>query len=65
MPTPFEQDNHKSTVVHFDFVMNSVRELARNRCVREAEGKPSACSPLSVVSNHEGKHRLVLNLRRF
>jgi len=63
MPTPFEQGNHKSTLDHLDFVSESKRELLNNRCVREVSSKPVVCSPLSVVSNHEGKCTLVLNLR--
>jgi len=63
MPTPFEQGNHKSTLDHIDFVTESVQELLNNRCVREVVAKPTICSPLSVVANHSGKYRLVLNLR--
>jgi len=60
MPTPSEQGNHKSTL---DFVTESVQELLNNRSVREVTTKPTICSPLSVVANHSGKYRLVLNLR--
>ena len=63
VPTPFEQGNHKSAMDHLDFVSESVRELLNNRCVREVQSRPVVCSPLSVVSNHERKYRLVLNLR--
>ena len=63
MPTPFEQGNHKSTWDHIDFVMESVQELLNNRCVQEVKTKPVVCSPLSVVSNHEGKCKLVLKVR--
>ena len=63
MPTPFEQCNHKSALGHHEFVSNSVLDLIKNRCVREVQGKPLVCSPLSVVANREGKFRLVLNLR--
>jgi len=63
--TLFEQGqgNHKSTLVHLLFVSESVRELLFNRSVREVQSKPLVCSPLSVVPNHEGKCRLVLNFR--
>ena len=63
MPTPLEQGNHKSALDHCVFVTESVQELIKNRCVREAKQKPVVCSPLSVVANREGKLRLVLNLR--
>ena len=62
-PIPYEQNNHKSTKEHFEFVTDSVKELLTNRCVHEVKEKPLVCSPLSVVTNHEGKFRLVLNLR--
>jgi len=63
MPTPFEQGNHKSTLEHIEFVSDSIRELVNNRCAREVQVKPLVCSPLLVVTNNEGKCRLVLNLR--
>ena len=59
MPTPFDQGNHKSTSDHINFVTQSVEGLLNNRCVWEVKTKPMVCSPLSVVSNHEGKYRLV------
>jgi len=62
-PIPFEQNNHNSAFNHTRFVSDSVQELQANRCVREVEERPFICSPLSVVTNQEGKHRLVLNLR--
>jgi len=62
LPTPFEQPNHKSALEHHKFVTESIQELVSNRCVQEVSEKPFICSP-SVVSNQEGKCRLVLNLR--
>ena len=60
---PFEQRNHASAFNHQRFVTDSVKELLANRCIREVKEKPFVCSPLSVVTNQEGKCRLVLNLR--
>ena len=50
---------------HIDFVSESIWKLVNHRCVREVQTKPVVGSPLSVVTNHEGKCRLVLNLRQF
>jgi len=55
--------NRVSTLDHMDFVTESVQELLNNRCMRKVVAKPAICSPLSVVANHSGKYRLVLNLR--
>ena len=64
-PTPFCQDNHGSALRNGEFVYIStaIRELIENRCVRRCSSRPFICSPLSVVSNLEGKLRLVFNLR--
>ena len=62
-PAPFEQRNHASAFNHQKFVTDSVKELLANRCIKEVKEKPFVCSPLSVVTNQEGKCRLVLNLR--
>ena len=59
MPTPFEQGNHKSALDHLDFVSECTGAAKKYcRCVWEVQLKPVVCSPLSVVSNHEGKRRL-------
>ena len=34
-----------------------------NRCVHKVSARPHICSPLSVVTNADGKKRLVVNLR--
>ena len=62
-PAPYEHSNHSSALDHHNFVTENIKELLANRCVREVKEKPFVCSPLSVVTNHEGKCRLVLNLR--
>ena len=63
MPTAFEQSNDRPAFEHHRFVTDSVKELVSNRCVCEVTEKPLICSPFSVVSNKEGKLKLVLNLR--
>ena len=63
MPTPICQSNHGSALGNKEFVADALKELIGNRCVRRVSSKPYICSPLSVVSNSEGKLRLVLNLR--
>jgi len=62
-PSPFEQCNHASAFNQQKFVTDTIKELLANRCIREVKEKPFICSPLSVVTNQEGKCRLVLNLR--
>jgi len=64
-PPPYCRQNHNSTEVHEAFVDETVRDLLDNRCVQRVDEIPTACSPLSVVSNLAGKLRLVLNLRYF
>jgi len=44
-------------------VNDAVKKLIANHCVMKVEDKPEVCSPLSVVSNSQGKLHLVLNLR--
>ena len=46
MPSPFEQGNHKSALDHHCFVTDSIQELIRNRCVREAQGNLGMQSPV-------------------
>ena len=55
--------NHNSAVTHHRFVSNSITELLANRCIVKVTRKPYICSPLSVISNTEGKLWLVLDLR--
>ena len=63
IPPPYTRQNHRSTVLHNDFVGGAIHELLKNRCIARVDQKPIVCSPLSVVSNSAGKLRLVLNLR--
>jgi len=63
VPPPYSQQNHKSAKFHSAFVNDAVKKLIANRCVMKVEDKPEMCSPLSVVSNSQGKLCLVLNLR--
>ena len=63
IPSPHCQPNHKSTMAHLSFVADAIKKLVINRCVLRVSKKPHICSPLSVVSNSNGKLRLVLNLR--
>ena len=62
-PTHFRRNNHASALGNTEFVGESIAELVRSGCVKEVEGVPAVCSPLSVVENSGGKKRLVLNLR--
>ena len=55
--------NHNSTITHHRFVSNPITELLANRCIVKVTQKPHICSPLSVVTNIDGKLQLVLNLR--
>ena len=51
------------TITHQRLVSNPITELLANRCIVKVTQKPHICSPLSVVTNTEGKLRLFLNLR--
>ena len=63
LPEAYSMGNHNSAITHHRFVSNSITELLANRCIVKVTRKPHICSPLSVVTNTEGKLRLVLNLR--
>ena len=63
LPPPFYKENHKSALINTEFIDNSISELLESRCIHIVTGRPHICSPLSVVTNREGKKRLVLNLR--
>ena len=60
VPPPRYQPNQKSTLTEYEFVSAAIQELLSNRCVHKVSESPS---PLSVVTNAEGKKRLVVNLR--
>ena len=62
-PTRLCGNNHRSAIENKEFVTEALEELMQNHCVRKYGCVPYICSPLSVVSNSEGKLRLVLNLR--
>ena len=55
--------NHSSTVLHSQFVTDSIRDLVSHGCVKELSSPPVVCSPLIVVTSRTGKRRLVINLR--
>ena len=62
LPPPFFKQNHKSALTNTEFVDCSIKELLENHCIHMVTSRPHICSPLSVVTNREGKKRLVLNL---
>ena len=57
------QANHKSALTNTKFVDCSIKELLENHCIHMVTSRPHIFSPMSVVTNREGKKRLVLNLR--
>ena len=59
----FYKDNAKSATGNSEFVTDAIIELCKNRCIQKVESRPHICSPILVVSNSQGKKRLVLNLR--
>ena len=63
VPTPHCRPNQRSALAEHDFVSAAVNELLANRCIQKVSKVPHICSPLSVVTNAEGKKRLVVNLR--
>ena len=63
LPPPFFKQNHKSALTNTEFVDCSNKELLENYCIHMVTSRPHISSPLSVVTNREGKKRLVLNLR--
>ena len=63
LPEVYSMGNHNSAITHHRFVSNSITELLANRCIVNITQQPHICSPLLVVTNTEGKLRLVLNLR--
>ena len=65
LPGAFHKGNAQSALDNYDFVLDAIAELCKNRCIQEVKSRPHICSPLSVMSNSQGKKRLVLNLRHF
>ena len=63
MPRVFYKDNAKLATENSEFVTDAIIELCKNHCIQKVESRPHICSPLSVVSNSQGKNRLVLDLR--
>ena len=53
--------NHGSALGNGEFVLAAIKELIENRCLQRCSSRPFIRSPPSVVSNLEGKLRLVLN----
>ena len=62
-PEAYSMENHNLVITHHRFVSNSITELLANMCIVKVTQKPHIRSPLSVVTNIEGKLWLVLNLR--
>ena len=60
LPEAFYRENHSSVLAYHQFVTDTVAELLANRCISRTPQRPHVCSPLSVVSNAEGKLRLCL-----
>ena len=63
IPGAYHKCNAKSALDAREFVTSSLEELVQNRCIRKVDARPHVCSPLSVITNSQGKKRLVLNLR--
>ena len=63
IPPPHVQPNQSSFTKERDFVSTAINQLLELRCIHKVGVKPHICSPLSVVTNTEGKKRLVVNLR--
>ena len=63
IPPPHVQPNQSSSTNERDFVSTAINQLLELRCIRKVSVKPHICSPLFVVTNTEGKKRLVVNLR--
>ena len=63
LPDPVFYRNTKSAFEHASFVEETIHELVSTQCVEQFSYCPVVCSPLSVVVNHKGKKRLVLDLR--
>ena len=55
VPPPQYQPNQKSTLTEHEFVSAAIQELLSNRCVHKVSERLHICSPLSVVTNAEGK----------
>ena len=62
IPLPQYQPNQKSALTEQEFVSTAIHELFLNRCAHKMCERPHVCSPLSVVTNADGKKRLVVNL---
>lgn len=63
LPEQYMKPNHRSAQQNKEFVTEAVSDLLKNRCIREVEGVPYVCSPLSVVISNSQKKRLVIDLR--
>ena len=62
-PTPYARPNQHSAQVEVEFVSKAVAELLKGGYIEKVPELPVVCSPLSEVTNGEGKKRLVVNLR--
>ena len=58
VPPSYVHRNHNLTELRRDFIKQAVHDLLENHCILNVDQKPRVCSPLSVVSNSMGKHRL-------
>ena len=63
LPEQHMKPNHRSAQQNEEFVTEAVSDLLKNRCIREVEGVPYVCSPLSVVISNSQKKWLVIDLR--
>ena len=63
VPPPRYQPNQKSALTGQEFVSALIQELLLNCCIHKVRERPHICSPLSVVTNADGKKRLVVYLR--
>ena len=61
--SPLLQANHRSALTNTKFVDCFIKELLENRYIHMVTNRTHIFSPMSVVTNREGKKRLVLNLR--
>ena len=55
--------NNKSALQNQNFVSESIASLIESGCVIETSSPPKVVNPLSVNINHNGKKRLILDLR--
>ena len=62
-PPPVCFRNHRSALLHGDFVQKELSNLLKGNCIVPCAECPHVCNPLLVVTNASGKKRLVIDLR--